>query len=208
MAVPRVGQIVATTLKALTPTLADNIHVGTRTLKVLMTKPDFRREMRGGEHIELPIAWKRNTNSKWQGWSDNYSIAAQDQFDSATFEWRLITSTVQITKEMEVKNKGRAKVLDLVKLLKDKMLEDMGMDMNAALFNSGSDANAPAGTGAIILTTGTYGGIARSGNTWWQGVVDSTAEVLTVTDMDAVWNSASANRTAPNWLVTTRTLLQ
>lgn len=200
------GQLVSTTLFNSKATLTDQIFVGTRTLKALSMREGFKDKQRGGTDIRFPLVYKQNTNVKWMTDTDNYSIAAQDPFDTAVFEWRMIGGTVPIRRSYQIQNDGKHQIVKLVEGLKNNLVETLQFEMNEMVFNSGSDAKQPAGLGAIVLTTGTYGDIARSGNTWWQGVVDSTSEVLSVTDMDAAWEDASQNKSEPDFTVTTRAL--
>lgn len=201
------GQLVATTLFHSKDTLTDQIMVGTRTLKVLNMRDGFKDKQRGGTDIRFPLQYRQNTNVAWMVDTDNYGILAQDPFDTAQFNWKMIAGTVPIRRSYEIQNTGsKEQIVKLVESLKKNLIETMQEEMNAMVFNDGTDAKAPEGLREIVLTTGTYGNIARSGNTWWQGVVDSTTEVLSITDMDAAWEDASQNRTEPEFTVTTRVL--
>jgi hypothetical protein len=203
-----VGMVVATTLKASLADLADQIYVNTRLLSVLYKQPGFRKEQRGGEKITAPVRYQQNTNTKWMNSTTQYSIAAQDPYDEAEFQWRMIGTTIPILEEYEVKCRAEYQIIDLVETLQNDCVESLKDSMNAMMFNDGSDGLAPVGLQAIVKTTGTYGGIPRSGNTWWQGTVNDTAEVFSISRMDSLFNTASANRTSPNVFVTTTTLLE
>lgn len=203
-----VGSIVASSLKAAMDGVADQIYVNTRTLKVLYGKSGFRKEQRGGEKITMPVEYRQNTNFQWMNSTTQYTIGAQDPFDEAEFQWRMCGVTIPILEEYEVKNRGEYAIFDLVEKLKETCVKTMREEMNAMVFNDGTDPLAPVGLQAIVSTSGTYGAIARSGNTWWQGCVDSTAEVFSITDMDTQYRIAQANTSsAPDCFVTTGDLL-
>lgn len=185
------GQLVATTLFNSKTTLTDQIFLGTRTLKWLGTFDGFKDQQRGGTDIRFPVEYRRNSNVRWMTDTENYSIIAQDPFDTAQFNWKMIGGTVPILRSYQIQNDGKHQIVKLVESLKQNLIKSMRFAMNQMLFNTGSDANAPIGLPTVVSTTGTYGGIARSGNTWWQGQVDDTAEVLAVTDMDHIWELCS-----------------
>lgn len=203
------GQLVSTTLYNSKSTLTDEIFVGTRTLKVLAGKDGFIDKQRGGTDIRFPLEYRQNSNVRWMTDTDNYSIAAQDPFDTAIFNWRMLAGTVPILRSYEIQNDGKHVIVKLVERLKDNLIKTMRYEMNEMLFNAGSDATQPVGLRAIVDTTNTYGSIARSGNTWWQGQTDTTTEVLSVTDMDLIWERCSESpmeATSPDFTVTTQTL--
>lgn len=202
------GQLVATTLYNSKDTLTDQIFVGTRTLQALQKiRPGFIDKQRGGTDIRFPLEYTQNDNVAWMVDTDNYGIAAQDPFDTAVFQWKMLGGTVPIRRSYQIQNDGKHAIVKLVQSLKDNLIKTMRFKMNEMVFSNGtSDPKSPAGLRAIVLTTGTYGDIARSGNTWWQGYVDSTSEILSVSDMDLAWETISANHTAPDLTVTTQTL--
>jgi hypothetical protein len=205
------GQLVATTLFNSKTKLTDEIFVGTRTLKVLSMKDGFKDQQRGGTDIRFPLEYRQNTNVRWGTDTDNYSIAAQDPFDTAIFNWRMLMGTVPILRSYEIQNDGKHQIVKLVEALKKNLTKTLRYEMNEMLFNAGTDPVQPIGLRAIVSTTGTYGSIARSGNTWWQGQVDSTAEILSITDMDHIWELCSESpfeNTAPAFTVTTMTLFE
>lgn len=212
MAAVNLGQLVASTLFNSKTSLTDEIFVGARTLKWLGMQDGFRDMQRGGTDLRFPLEYRQNTNVKWQGYTDNYSINSQEPFDTAIFNWKFMSGTVPILRNYDIQNDGKHVIVKLVESLKKNLIKTLRFKMNEGLFSDGTtDANSIIGLRAIVSTTGTYGSIARSGNTWWQGYVDSTTEVLTVNDMDLAWDTCSiasdANPT-PKGTVTTLTLFE
>lgn len=203
-----IGQLLSHTLNAYKTKLTDQIMVGTRTLKVLSMKEGFKQKEQGGATIRVPIQYAESKNVKWMGEYDNYLTNPQQVFDAAEFPWASIAGTAVVTHAERVKNSGKHAVIKLVKSKMDNLVESLQQDMNRVIFSDGTVANEPAGLRAIVSTTGTYGGISHSANTWWAGQVDSTAEALSVADMRSSFNLCSANVTAPNVIVTTRTLYE
>ncbi len=204
-----VGQLVATTLVHSKATLTDEIFVGTRTLKTLSGKDGFHDKVRGGTDIRYPLEYRQNSNVGWMTDTDNYNIAAQDPFDTAIFNWKMLAGTIPILRSYEIQNNGKEQIVKLVEKLKENLTKTLRYEMNEMLFNAGTDPLQPVGLRAIVSTTGTYGSIARSGNTWWQGQVDSTTEVLSIADMDTIWERCSESpmeATSPDFCVTTQAL--
>lgn len=204
MAVPNVGQLVAATLEAKSSQITDQIMVGTRTLKALNMKPGFKKKQMGGREVFDCIQYAENGNGRWMGEFDNYATIPQEVLDEAKWDWKSLTSTIIVTNKDRVKNSGKYQTINLVTAKYDNMIESLSQDMNRVIFSDGSVAKEPEGLRKIVSTTGTYGNIARSGNTWWQGQVDSTTELFSISDMRSLWQLCSANVTAPDVIVTTR----
>lgn len=207
MAAPNstISQILSTTLSNYRTELTDLIFTGTKLGKILMAKPGFKMMEQGGATIRIPIEYALNTNVKAMGEFDQYTTIPQDTFTCAEFNWLSDAGTVVITNKERVQNSGKYAVIKLAEAKVMNLKKSAQREINRQMF-IGASGNEFAGLTSIVKTTGTYGGIPRSGNTWWQGNVDSTVELLTISDMRDLFNVCSKNVTAPDVIATTRTL--
>ena len=200
--------MVALTLHNYQKELSDQIFLDTRLWAVLMKK-GIKASKDGGSTIRVPTEFATNTNVKAMGEYDDYSIDPQETFTAAEFNWLSpFVGTVPITHKARVINSGKHAIIDYAKEAVNNLKKSLQRQANQQLFSDGTVANEVAGLRAIVLATGTYGGIPRAGNTWWQGGVDSTTEALSVDDMKKAFNTAGHNMSSPDCIPTTQTLYE
>jgi hypothetical protein len=184
---------------------ADAIFEGLRTLQVLKERGGYVK-VDGGESVVVQLEYAQNATAEWIGPYGTYDTNPQDILTAAQFNWRQLAGTVILTDEEEAKNSGHTRLANLLEIKIKNLQKSLRTAMNTAIFNTGSDAQQPVGLEAAILTTGTYGGIARSGNSWWQANVESTTEVLNIPRMVTMYNDCSHNIDWPDLIVTTQAL--
>jgi hypothetical protein len=108
-------------------------------------------------------------------------------------------------------NAGAHQVIDLWTAKMEQAKESFAVRLNRALITGdGTNALMITGFPVMIATTGTYGGIARSGNTFWQSYVEATAGPLTDDDIRHGSNVVSRNMTnnGPDLHLTTQVLYE
>jgi len=186
---------------------ADNIYDGLRTLQALRDM-GAKEKIDGGQSIVVQLEYAENATAEWIGPYGTYNLNPQDILTSAQFNWKQIAGSVILTDEEQVQNSGHARLASLIDIKIKNLQKSLRTRMNEALFNDGTDPLKPVGLDAVILTTGTYGGISRTDNTWWRANVDATTEALSVADMVTMYNDASHNLDYPKIIVTTQALYE
>ena len=183
--------------------LADAIFNGTRFLSVLI-KRDGKKVVDGGERLVMPLSYAKNTTVKAMDEYDTLDLTQVDTITAAEFLWKMTAGVALLTKFEENKNYGEYAIIDLVTAKIENLVHSLQDELNRQLFNDGSITKEIVGMEAVISTTGTYGGIARASNTFWQAQVTAVGGALTTAAMSAIFNTTSANRWYPDLITTTK----
>lgn len=186
---------------------ADNIYEGLRTLQV-MNQMGGKRTAPGGESIVVQLEYAQNSTAEWIGPYGTFNTNPQDILTAAQFNWKSVSGTVILTDLEQVQNSGPEKMASLIDIKIKNLQKALRTAMNTALFSDGTDPLKPVGLEAVVLTTGTYGGISRTSNSWWRANVESTAEALNVPRMVTMHNDCSHNLDVPQLWVTTQALYE
>ena len=186
---------------------ADNVFNGLRTLGILVERGGKER-LDGGNSIAVPLEYAENGTAEWIAPYGQYNLAPQDNFTAAEFDWKSVAGTITHTQKEAVQNSGESMMLNLIAAKMRNLEKTLRARLSDAFFNDGTNALQPVGLDAIITTTGTLGGIPRSGNDWWKANVDSTTEGLTPEDMETMHNNCTHNLDEPTLIVTTQALYE
>ncbi len=151
-----------------------------------------------------------NKTNKWMSAYDSVDIGAQNGLTAAQFNWKMIGGSVTMSRFEKSQNMGRSQIIDLwdTKIEQEKI--SLQNKFNTDLYSDGTtdSNNAITGLGAMVTTTGTYGNISRSANSWWQAKIDTTAEVLSIDRMRTQYNNQSKNVTHPTLILSSQTLYE
>lgn len=107
------GALLTTTLRAVEPTLRDNI---TRSNKVLAWLQD-RGRMRsqdGGERVRVPLMYGLNSTADIYSGYGLIDVTPQDGITSAFYEWSQLAVSITISRLEERQNSGRSQALSLL----------------------------------------------------------------------------------------------
>jgi hypothetical protein len=148
----------------------------------------------GGVPILEPLLTEENNTVQWQAAYSEMDFTPANGLTAAQFSPKGITGTAVLDWFSKWQNNGSAKVIDLWTTKVDQLKESFSLKLNRAAFTGdGTDPNMILGLVVMVATTGTYGGIARSGNTFWQSYVDSTAGALNEDDIRTGYYTTKRN---------------
>lgn len=169
-----------------------------------------KKSQDGGYTLRQPLLTGINNTADWQGSGyDELNFTPQAGVDKADFPIKIFTATVVMSELERAQNRGASEMIDLWEMKINQAKQSTQRKFNTDLYKDGTQ-NAAAITGleAIVATTGTYAGISRSGNTFWQaGYTDSTSETITEAKMLTAFNSVSQNGLEyPDLIITTRAI--
>lgn len=161
-----VGQIVATTLRARSATIADNV-TNNNALLYRMKQSGNMKTFSGGRTIFEPIMYQDSGNYKRYSDYDVLDVSTRDVVDGAEFELKQVAAAATISGMETLKNSGKAAVLNLVK---SKVKSAEAAIMNGIANDVYSDGTADGGKqiGGLQLlvadtpTSGVVGGINRA----------------------------------------------
>lgn len=208
---PNVGVILSTTLKKYRKTLVDNIHKS-NAVWLFLKENGGTREEDGGERIVEPLMYGKNTTAKSYSGYEALDTTPQDGIDSAEYQWKQYSVSVSISGKEERQNAGTSRIINLLDAKTKQAELSLQEALSEGLFSDGTGNGSKNLTGleAMVLTTGTYGGINSATYTWWAaGQVETTSEALGLAKMRAAFNNASVGgRDMPDLIVTSQTLFQ
>lgn len=210
MADPNVGLLLSTTLKKYRKTLVDQIHKSNAVFFYLKSN-DGIKELDGGERIVVPLMYGKNTTAASYSGYDSLDTTPQAGIDSAEFSWKQYSVSVSISGEEERKNAGSSKIIDILEARTKQARMSLTEQLSTGLFSNGTGNGSKDLTGleAMVLGSGTYGGINSATYTWWQAGVESTSEALGLPKMRTGFNTASlGGKDTPDLIVTTQTLYE
>lgn len=205
------GQMLSTTLKKYRPTLTDNIHNSNALFYLLKEKKAIREED-GGERIVEPLMYATNTTAGSYDGYDQLDVTPQGGIDAAEFNWKQYSASITISGKQIRQNAGRKeKIIDLMEAKTKQAELSLRAQLTKGLFSDGTGNSSKDLTGlkAMVLNSGTYGGINSATYTWWASNVDSTSEALSLADMRTAFNTGSLGGSDnPDIIVTTQTLFE
>lgn len=132
----------------------------------------------GGLEFWFGVEKEENSNFKTQGKNDDMSVNAQDPLGRLRYPPKIATCAVVINELEKAQNKGRAAIKDYAKSLKRQATTTVKNGFNSLWWKASPGANDPVSIPNLIptsATSGTVGGLNRSGNTYLQHAVYSTA---------------------------------
>lgn len=183
------------------PTLKDNFFLNSAFWAKLK---EVENPVEGGDDIRFPISYAKSTvASRWAGRLAPVTLEFQEHATQGVLNPRQYTASVTLPDTDVAKNRGRAKLVNMIKAqmeLAEKSLSDL-LDIDAFLDGSVNAAGVRGidGLGAILTrgsdpATGAYAGISRTSAS---GSKNGTQVA------NAFWNAnvvaANANGTVTFW---------
>lgn len=115
--------LLSTTLDYYQPTLVDNIH---KAIPFWWYMTEFgrgesERLVDGGELIQVPVVYAKNPNAKSIGQYELITVNPTEEITSAFETWRMLSSSVSISLQEMLKNRGRAAKMSLIRGKTDTM---------------------------------------------------------------------------------------
>ena len=210
MADANVGLLLSTTLKNYRKTLTDNIHKSNAVFYQLK-KAGYIKEEDGGERIVEPLMYGKNTTASSYSGYDQLDVTPQEGIDSAEFNWKQYSASITIDGKTERQNSGQSRIISVLEAKTRQAEMSLTEQLSTGLFSDGTGNGGKDLTGleAMVLATGTYGGINSATYTWWQAYIESTNEALGLPKMRTAFNTASVGgKDTPTLIVMTQTLYE
>lgn len=161
----------------------------------------------GGDPIMQPVMYATTTASGSYAGSDTLSTTANDQISAAEFSMKQYYANITITRQDELKNSGKAQMIDFVKSkvqIAEKTLND---NLGTGLYNAGTTAKDLTGLRLALAGTGsTYAGISKTTYSWWRGQTDATTTAVTIAAIEALYGQCTVGNDKPSVILTTQAI--
>jgi len=132
----------------------------------------------GGLEFWNGIMKQENSNFKWQAHTADMTANLQDPNARLRFPIQTFTGSTVINKLHAAQNKGKAMMKEFARTLREQAESTIPNLFNSAFWNTAPAATEPESIPSLISatpTTGTIGGLSRSGNSYLQNGGYTTA---------------------------------
>ena len=179
MSVPNLSEIATSTIDARSGIVADNVTHNNPFLTYVKKRGGIKT-CDGGDNINEEISFAENGNAGWYSGMDALPVGQSDVISSAQFQWKQLAAAVVISGLDRMKNKGEAKILDLLDARMEVAENTLANFVETGLYGDGTSYSGKSLTGLDLAvptdpTTGTYGGIDRASWTFWRSQIQSDA---------------------------------
>lgn len=206
-----VDAVLTTTLSNYRETLIDNIFDEFIILWAYRQKGRIKHED-GGSSIIEHLLYEKSTAGGWYEGYEPLDLTPQEGMRPAEFLWKQCSYSISISRKEERQNSGKHRMINLLES-KTYQAENTIRDRLAqALLASATQTKAVGSLYEYIDSSGTIGGISRTGNAWWQSVetVSGSFASQGLTDMRTLYNtiSSSGGKDHPDLILTTRAIYE
>lgn len=179
MAIPNLGDLVATTIANYSATAANNMEHNNALLRKLRQRGNSRTFSGGTELREVILfdGLENNYQASYSGY-DTLDTTPYSPIDAAVYAIKQYSFPVSFNGLETLMNAGREQIIDLVAERTEAAYITLRNIMSRDLYGNGTGNGGKnlTGIGAMISSTptsGVYGGIDRSSFPWWRNQVIS-----------------------------------
>lgn len=212
MASPGLSEVVTTTLRNRSKTVADNFTVNTALMWRLSSKGKAK-PFNGGRTIVHPITYARNGTYKRYSGFEQLNIEPSDIFSASEFNLKQAACAITISGLEMLQNSGPSALIDLLEGRIENAEKTMWDEMAADIYSDGTADGGKQILGLQALVsdagTGTVGGIDSSTHTFWKNQVQTVATAFSSSNvtpaMNALWLKLCRNREKPDLIIADNT---
>lgn len=145
--------------------------------------------IQGHRRIEIPVEYGDNETVRWFGKGDTVPITDSELVTMAYEDWKYVAVSMIRWFEDEQKNRGKAAMMNLVKLKTGAAERALYEEFERVVFADGTGSKEPNGLQNLVAatpTTGTVHGIDRSTYSWWRNqtkAASGAADLFLISDM-------------------------
>jgi hypothetical protein len=179
LAVPNLAEIATSTIDNRSGIVADNVTANNPFLTYLKKRGNIKT-LDGGDNINVEISFAENSNAGWYSGMDPLPVQQAEVLTSAQFQWKQLAAAVVISGLDRMKNKGEAKILDLLDARMEVAENTLANFVERGLYGDGTSYGGKSLTGLDLavpttVTSGVYGGIDRQTWTMWRSQLQDDA---------------------------------
>jgi hypothetical protein len=188
-----ISDIVATTIESRTKKIANNVESNNALLGRLKSRGNVKT-FSGGYKILQELSFAENSNLGWYSGYDILPVGVADVISSAEFSIKQAAVPVIISGLEQLQNSGPEQMIDLLEGRIKVAEQSMSNLLSAGIYSDGLGAGGKEVDGLeamipLLPAATPYGGIDGSAFTFWQNVVQDSADATTLlSDMNSVWS--------------------
>lgn len=147
------GALLTTTLRAMEPTLHDQITRSNKALAWLQAKGRMRSQD-GGERVKIPLMYGLNSTADVFSGYGLLDTTPQDGITSAFFTWAQFAVSITISRLEERQNSGKSQALSLLQSKTTQAMNSLKELVNNCLVAGKISSGASSATGQFVARTG------------------------------------------------------
>lgn len=163
----------------------------------------------GGNQIQWPIRQTALSRAEFVDPRAQVQYTQKETRTAAVLDWKYLIGQGMIQWDERVKNKGKARIINLLADKNEEILEDMLKTFTDALYDTSQDGNRFSSLDTIVDSATTYGGIAVTDAAAWAAIEDSTTDIVRKYGSGSLAymiNQATFGKNIPDLILTTRDL--
>ena len=133
------------------------------------------RHEEGGKFIVVPLRYGRNSTFKMMSLGGTISLVRDEKLTDAIYEWKYGAVSVVRYWVETLKNRGRAKIIDIMNTELEAAKDEMAVNLEEQLFGDGTGGGGLDINGldnmvvdAASGSRGTFGTINSASKSWWE----------------------------------------
>lgn len=197
MPVANLGDLVVTTARHYSKTIADNVTTNNALLYKLQQKGRITEKTGGGRVLDEYIMYGSNNSVQFYDGYDTFTPPTSDQqvIDAAEFSWKQQGGFVAISGREEAMNSGEYQLKDLLEARLNQLDANLQNAFATSLYSLGTGSGGKELTGLQAAVAdnpaaaGTYGGINQVTFPFWRNYTSGTL-TLSATNIQAAMNAA------------------
>lgn len=192
MASPNLSEIVTTTLKNRSKSLADNVSNHNALLRRLRENGNTTTVT--GRDITRELEYADNGTVQFYSGYETLDVSPADVLSAAVFEYKQLAGNVTISGLEQIKNSGTEALINLLEARVNVLEKSMMNSLSTSLYSDGTGTSGKEVGGLQLLVadagTGTVGGINSSTYSFWQNVqTTATSSAFSTTNVQADMNN-------------------
>jgi hypothetical protein len=218
MAAANLGDLVATTLRAVNKNIADNVTNDNSFFRRLNEKGNIKKSVSGGREIDESVMYGTNSSVQFYDGYDTFTPPTdQNVIDLATFNWKQLGGFIAVSGKESMMNRGPEQRFDFVETRTKQLIANMQNTFATSLYSDGTGSAGKELGGLKLLVAddptaaGTIGGINQVTNTFWRNQFSAAAATTNAninTRMNSMWLSCKRGRDTTDMILADSVMYQ
>jgi len=196
MASPNLSEIITTTLRNRSKSLADNVSNHNALLTRLSQNGNISTVT--GREIVRELEYASNGSVNFYTGYETLDVSPSDVLTSATFSYKQLAGNVTISGLEQIQNSGTEAIINLLESRIGVLEKTMANTLSTSLYSDGTGSDGKEVGGLQLLVadagTGTVGGINSTTYTFWKNAqTTATSTAFSTTNVQADMNTMYLN---------------